>query len=118
MIFDMSQPYESAMSKLYSRRDFLRAALAAGVLPILLPGSVRAASPGSKRLVAGTRVLEVNGRPIQGAVRDTVLVTPMRGRIRIAFDADNPGRWAFHCHNLYHMVTGMLTEFRYEGIAV
>jgi len=35
-----------------------------------------------------------------------------------AFDADNPGRWAFHCHNLYHMMTGMMMEFRYEGIAV
>src|SRR5258705_7295929 len=50
------------MSKLYFRRDFLRAALAAGVLPIL-PRLVRAASPVPKRLVAGTRVLEVNGRP-------------------------------------------------------
>jgi len=63
------------------------------------------------------QVIAIDGRPIQGAVRDTVLVTPMMGRIRIAFDADNPGRWAFHCHNLYHMITGMLTEFRYEGIA-
>jgi FtsP/CotA-like multicopper oxidase with cupredoxin domain len=24
---------------------------------------------------------------------------------------------AFYCHNLYHMVTGMLMEFRYQGIA-
>jgi FtsP/CotA-like multicopper oxidase with cupredoxin domain len=62
------------------------------------------------------QVIEIDGRPIQGAVRDTVLVTPM-GRVRVAFDADNPGRWAFHCHNLYHMITGMLTEFRYQGIA-
>ena len=63
------------------------------------------------------QVIAIDGRPIQGAVRDTVLVTRMMGRVRIAFDADNPGRWAFHCHNLYHMITGMLTEFRYEGIA-
>ena len=35
--------------------------------------------------------------------------------IGIAFDADNPGRWAFHCHNLYHMMTGMMTEVRYPG---
>jgi FtsP/CotA-like multicopper oxidase with cupredoxin domain len=49
-------------------------------------------------------------------VRDTVLV-PAMGHVRIAFDADNPGRWAFHCHNLYHMMTGMMTEFRYQGIA-
>jgi FtsP/CotA-like multicopper oxidase with cupredoxin domain len=37
--------------------------------------------------------------------------------VRIAFDADNPGRWAFHCHNLYHVQTGMMAEVRYEGIA-
>lgn len=63
------------------------------------------------------QVIAIDGRPIQGPVRDTVLVMLM-GRVRIAFDADNPGRWPFHCHNLYHMMTGMLTEFRYEGIAV
>jgi FtsP/CotA-like multicopper oxidase with cupredoxin domain len=62
------------------------------------------------------QVVAIDGRPIQGAVRDTVLVSPM-GRVRIAFDADNPGRWAFHCHNLYHMTTGMMMEFRYQGIA-
>lgn len=63
------------------------------------------------------QVIDVNGTPINGAVRDTVMVTSM-GSVRIAFDADNPGRWAFHCHNLYHMMTGMMTEFRYDGIAV
>jgi hypothetical protein len=26
------------------------------------------------------------------------------------------GRWPFHCHNLYHMQTGMMTEVRYDGI--
>lgn len=61
------------------------------------------------------QVIAIEGRPIQGAVRDTVLVMPM-GRVRIAFDADNPGRWPLHCHNLYHMVTGMMTELRYQGI--
>jgi FtsP/CotA-like multicopper oxidase with cupredoxin domain len=61
------------------------------------------------------QVIAIDGRPMQGAARDTVLVMPM-GRVRIAFDADNPGRWALHCHNLYHMVTGMMTEFRYQGI--
>jgi FtsP/CotA-like multicopper oxidase with cupredoxin domain len=62
------------------------------------------------------QVIAVDGRAIQGAVRDTVLVGPM-SRVRIAFDADNPGRWAFHCHNLYHMMAGMMTEVRYEGLA-
>ena len=63
------------------------------------------------------QVIAIDGRPMQGAVRDTVLVMPM-GRVRIAFDADNPGRWPLHCHNLYHMVTGMMTEFRYRGIVI
>jgi FtsP/CotA-like multicopper oxidase with cupredoxin domain len=63
------------------------------------------------------QVTALDRRPISGAVRDTVMVPPS-GTVRIAFDADNPGRWAFHCHNLYHLATGMLTEFRYEGIAV
>ena len=53
---------EAAMSKTFSRRSVLGAALAAGILPIL-PGRARAASPAPKRLVAGTRMLEVNGRP-------------------------------------------------------
>jgi FtsP/CotA-like multicopper oxidase with cupredoxin domain len=63
------------------------------------------------------QVIAIDGQPIQGAVRDTVLVMPM-GRVRIAFDSDNPGRWPLHCHNLYHMVTGMVTEFRYQGIVI
>jgi FtsP/CotA-like multicopper oxidase with cupredoxin domain len=63
------------------------------------------------------QVVAIDGRPLQGAVRDTVLVMPRGGRVRIAFDADNPGRWAFHCHNLYHVQTGMMTEVRYDGMA-
>jgi FtsP/CotA-like multicopper oxidase with cupredoxin domain len=61
------------------------------------------------------QVVVLNGAPLAGAVRDTVLVPPM-GSVTIAFDADNPGRWAFHCHNLYHMMTGMMTEVRYPSI--
>jgi FtsP/CotA-like multicopper oxidase with cupredoxin domain len=61
------------------------------------------------------QVVAINGAPLAGAVRDTVLVPPMSS-VTIAFDADNPGRWAFHCHNLYHMTTGMMTEVRYPAI--
>jgi FtsP/CotA-like multicopper oxidase with cupredoxin domain len=61
------------------------------------------------------QVVAINGTPLAGAVRDTVLV-PRMGSVTIAFDADNPGRWAFHCHNLYHMMTGMMTEVRYPAI--
>jgi FtsP/CotA-like multicopper oxidase with cupredoxin domain len=61
------------------------------------------------------QVVAINGAPLAGAVRDTVLV-PAMGSVTVAFDADNPGRWAFHCHNLYHMMTGMMTEVRYPAI--
>src|SRR6201987_5614147 len=46
----------------FSRRRFLKVALAAAALPIL-PGAGRAAVSPGKRLVAGTRIIEVNGRP-------------------------------------------------------
>ncbi|MEX6506074.1 multicopper oxidase family protein [Jiella sp. M17.18] len=58
------------------------------------------------------QVVELEGRPLGGAVRDTVMV-PARGTVSVAFDAVNPGRWLFHCHNLYHMATGMMTEVAY-----
>lgn len=61
------------------------------------------------------QVVEIDGTPLAGAVRDTVLVAPM-GRVKVVFDADNPGRWPFHCHNLYHMATGMMTDVVYEGV--
>ncbi len=53
-----------------------------------------------------------DGPRFAGAMRDTVLVPPME-RVVIAFDADNPGHWAFHCHLLYHMEAGMMTTVRY-----
>jgi FtsP/CotA-like multicopper oxidase with cupredoxin domain len=61
------------------------------------------------------QVVAINSVPLLGAVRDTVLVPPMSS-ITVAFDANNPGRWALHCHNLYHMMTGMMTEVRYPAI--
>jgi len=61
------------------------------------------------------QVVAINGEAFTGAVRDTVLVPAMHGSVTIAFDADNPGRWPFHCHNLLHMATGMMTEVVYDG---
>jgi len=62
------------------------------------------------------QVVGMDGSPLSGAVRDTVLV-PARGSVTVAFDAGNPGRWLFHCHNLFHMAAGMMTEVIYDGIA-
>jgi FtsP/CotA-like multicopper oxidase with cupredoxin domain len=62
------------------------------------------------------QVIGLNGEALAGALRDTVLVPP-KGSVRVALDADNPGRWLLHCHNLYHMATGMITELVYDDIA-
>ena len=59
------------------------------------------------------QVVGINGDLLYGPERDTVLV-PVNSRITIAIEADNPGRWAFHCHNLYHMAAGMMTTLEYE----
>ncbi|WP_417686291.1 multicopper oxidase family protein [Roseibium sp.] len=45
-----------------------------------------------------------------GFFRDTVLVDAGE-RVRIAFVADNPGKWLFHCHMLEHAAAGMNTWF-------
>jgi FtsP/CotA-like multicopper oxidase with cupredoxin domain len=59
------------------------------------------------------QVVAVNGERVTGAVRDTELV-PVGGAVTLAFDADNPGAWMFHCHNLYHMLAGMAAQVRYQ----
>jgi FtsP/CotA-like multicopper oxidase with cupredoxin domain len=57
-------------------------------------------------------VVAINGRRFPGARRDTVIV-PAMASVTIAFDADNPGRWAFHCHNGFHQHAGMMTSVEY-----
>lgn len=60
------------------------------------------------------QVVAIDGERFAGALRDTVLV-PSDRSVTIAFDADNPGHWAFHCHQLYHMAAGMMTSVMYAG---
>jgi FtsP/CotA-like multicopper oxidase with cupredoxin domain len=48
-----------------------------------------------------------------GVRKDTVLVPAHMGRAAFEFVADNPGRWFFHCHNVYHLEAGMAREVRY-----
>jgi FtsP/CotA-like multicopper oxidase with cupredoxin domain len=62
------------------------------------------------------QVVEINGKAIAGAIRDTMLVPP-KATVKVLFDADNPGLWAFHCHNLYHMAAGMFGTLVYRGFA-
>ncbi len=46
-----------------------------------------------------------------GARKDTIVVPPMTETSVVAV-TDNPGRWAFHCHNAYHQNAGMERELR------
>ncbi len=58
------------------------------------------------------RVISRNGRPTQHREwQDTVMMAPQE-RVEIAFVADNPGDWMFHCHILEHQAAGMMGVIR------
>ena len=58
------------------------------------------------------RVMSRQGRPTAHREwLDTVLIAPNE-RIEIAFVADNPGDWMFHCHILEHQAAGMMGTVR------
>ncbi|HJS36593.1 MAG TPA: multicopper oxidase family protein [Burkholderiales bacterium] len=58
------------------------------------------------------RVLTRNGRATRYREwLDTVMLEP-RERAEIAFVADNPGDWMFHCHVLEHQASGMMSCIR------
>jgi FtsP/CotA-like multicopper oxidase with cupredoxin domain len=49
-----------------------------------------------------------------GARKDTVIVTPNQN-VTVDLDADNPGQWMTHCHNIYHAETGMMINVAYQA---
>ncbi|MFJ2746007.1 multicopper oxidase family protein [Streptomyces sp. NPDC087440] len=53
------------------------------------------------------------GAAAGGARKDTAIVLP-NGRLTVDFDADNPGLWMVHCHNVYHAEAGMMTVLGYR----
>lgn len=60
------------------------------------------------------QVTEINGKKISGANRDTILVLP-HASVKVQFDANNPGVWMMHCHNIYHAASGMITKILYQN---
>lgn len=60
------------------------------------------------------QVLSKNGKPITGSpiYKDSLNVKPGE-TYEVAFLADNPGIWMFHCHDLHHANAGMVTEVNY-----
>jgi FtsP/CotA-like multicopper oxidase with cupredoxin domain len=57
------------------------------------------------------QVIGTRGGRFAGPLRDTVIVPP-HTPVVVALDLDKPGDWFLHCHHLYHMATGMMTELR------
>jgi FtsP/CotA-like multicopper oxidase with cupredoxin domain len=62
------------------------------------------------------QILSKNGKPIKGSpiIKDTVNLKPGDEYV-IAFEADNPGDWLFHCHDLHHASAGMMNMVKYNG---
>ena len=44
--------------------------------------------------------------------KDTVNVLP-GASVQLTFPASNPGEWMLHCHNAYHLQSGMATVLSY-----
>ena len=55
------------------------------------------------------QIVDVGMGRYAGPMRDVVAVPPM-GMVTVAVDLDKAGSWYLHCHHLYHMATGMMTE--------
>jgi FtsP/CotA-like multicopper oxidase with cupredoxin domain len=49
-----------------------------------------------------------------GLRKDTVMLRPMES-MPVEIQADNPGQWAAHCHNIYHAEAGMMIALKYRA---
>lgn len=58
------------------------------------------------------QIHRTNGRI--GPRKDTAIVLPNQ-TLEVDFDADNPGQWLTHCHNVYHGEAGMMTIVSYRA---
>jgi FtsP/CotA-like multicopper oxidase with cupredoxin domain len=61
------------------------------------------------------QVISKNGETLsKPLVKDVINVKPNE-EYTILFEADNPGHWAFHCHDLLHAKGGMMALIKYTG---
>ncbi|MEU4897061.1 multicopper oxidase family protein [Streptomyces sp. NPDC044780] len=51
--------------------------------------------------------------PDGGPRKDTTILLPHH-KVNVDLDADNPGLWMVHCHNVYHSESGMMTILGYQ----
>lgn len=57
------------------------------------------------------KLLRSNRNRLPQHYTDTLLLLP-KERVEVAFVADNPGDWMFHCHIIEHQESGMMAYFR------
>lgn len=62
------------------------------------------------------QILSKNGEKLEGSpiIKDTLNVK-YGETYEIAFLADNPGNWLFHCHDLHHASNGMVNIVKYNN---
>lgn len=51
-----------------------------------------------------------NGQPAEKLPNKHTVIVPPGGSYSVLVTADQPGEWAFHCHLLYHMMSGMMNK--------
>ncbi len=60
------------------------------------------------------KLLEVDGKAAENQDWHDTLVMQANSKARVAFIADNPGKWMLHCHMLEHQEAGMMTWLSVE----
>ncbi|WP_253821013.1 multicopper oxidase family protein, partial [Vibrio sp. AIC-3] len=53
-------------------------------------------------------VLELDWKKVEEPFHTDTVLLGKNGRAKVAFVADNPGRWMYHCHVIEHMKTGLM----------
>lgn len=51
-----------------------------------------------------------NGQPAEKLPNKHTVIVPPGGSYSVLLTADEAGEWAFHCHLLYHMASGMMNK--------
>lgn len=51
-----------------------------------------------------------NGQPAEKLPNKHTVIVPPGQSYSVLLTADQPGEWAFHCHLLYHMMSGMMNK--------
>jgi FtsP/CotA-like multicopper oxidase with cupredoxin domain len=60
--------------------------------------------------------IHLHGHTFQvvGSSRKDTVNVPSMSAVEVDIEADNPGQWMLHCHNTYHLETGMATVLSYR----